>query len=169
MLPLRGYHDTRVDDIVSEAGVSHGSFYRYFANKDELFHVLAEDAASTMVELVSTFPDDADADEVRAWLAGWFGSYRDNGGVISAWQEIDYTDPGLLAFSLDVAVVAFDRLQRIIHRRGYGDSTVDALVMLSIIERIPYTVLVMRHIEEDEAIESSGFIIRRGLLGLEPD
>ena len=32
----RGYHRTRVDDLVTAAGVSHGAFYRYFKNKDEL-------------------------------------------------------------------------------------------------------------------------------------
>ena len=30
----RGYHNTRVDDLVAAAGVSHGAFYRYFRNKD---------------------------------------------------------------------------------------------------------------------------------------
>src|SRR4029450_3318618 len=36
----RGYHNTRVDDLVAAAGVSHGTFYRYFRNKDELQRVL---------------------------------------------------------------------------------------------------------------------------------
>ena len=44
VLPARGYHDARVDDIVAAAGVSHGSFYRYFENKDDFFRVLAEEA-----------------------------------------------------------------------------------------------------------------------------
>ncbi|MEZ5179826.1 MAG: TetR/AcrR family transcriptional regulator [Acidimicrobiales bacterium] len=32
-----GYHDARVDDIVEAAGVSHGTFYRYFDSKDAFF------------------------------------------------------------------------------------------------------------------------------------
>ena len=36
----RGYHNTRVDDLVTAAGVSHGAFYRYFPNKDELARIL---------------------------------------------------------------------------------------------------------------------------------
>ena len=165
VLPVRGYHDTRVDDIVEVAGVSHGSFYRYFSNKDDLFHVLAEDAATAMVDLVNSFPDGAEPGPLREWLDDWFTTYRQNGGVISAWQEIDYDDPALQAFSLEVAMVAFDRLQRIVHQRGFGDSTVDALVLLSVIERIPYSVLSVRHIHAGEAVDASTFFVRRGLFG----
>ena len=155
MLPQRGYHDTRVDDIVEAAGVSHGSFYRYFDNKDDLFHVLAADAATQMVDLVQTFPDDAASDEeLRTWLEGWFESYRANGGVISAWQEINYEDPALAAFSLEIAIVVFDRLTRIVSTRGFGDATVDALGLLSVIERIPYSVLVLDYLAEGEAVEA---------------
>jgi AcrR family transcriptional regulator len=167
ILPRRGYHEARVDDIVEAAGVSHGSFYRYFTNKDQLFHVLAEEAARYMVGLVRTFPEHPDVPELRSWLAGWFESYRDNGGVISAWQEIDYDDPVLQAFSLDVAVVAFDRLCRIVERRGFGDPTVDGLVLLSVIERLPYNVYVLGYLEPDTAIDASVALVRRGLLGLD--
>jgi len=167
VLPQRGYHETRVDDIVAEAGVSHGSFYRYFANKDDLFHVLAEQAATAMVDLVASFPAGVEEPEVRAWLEHWFRTYRANGGVISAWQQIDYADPELAAFSLDVAMVAFDRLIRIVHQRGFGDSTVDAIVLLSVIERIPYSVLTLQHLGEEEAVDASTFIVRRGLFGQE--
>jgi len=36
----KGYHNTTVKDIASEAGVSIGSFYFYFASKEELFSAL---------------------------------------------------------------------------------------------------------------------------------
>ena len=32
----RGYHAARVDDIVRTARTSHGTFYLYFANKEDL-------------------------------------------------------------------------------------------------------------------------------------
>lgn len=166
VLPERGYHETRVDDIVQTAGLSHGSFYRYFGNKDELFHVLAENAAHQMVELVQTFPDDAATEDLRNWLRRWFRSYRKNGGVISTWQEIDYDDPELATFSLDIALAVFDRLVRIVNRRDFGDATVDGLALLSLIERLPYNVLALRYLEEDEAIEASLFLIRRAILGI---
>lgn len=165
VLPQRGFHDTRVDDIVDVAGVSHGSFYRYFSNKDELFHVLAEQAARRMVDLVQTFPENPAGPELVQWLSIWFREYRENGGVISEWQEIGQDDPELSEFSLAIAVVLFDRLDRIVHGRDFGDSSVDALVLLSVIERLPYTVLALEYLDDDDAVAASAFLIRRGILG----
>src|SRR6516164_10918740 len=39
----RGYHAARVDDIVRAARTSHGTFYLYFANKEDLLRALAVD------------------------------------------------------------------------------------------------------------------------------
>lgn len=165
VLPRRGYHDTRVDDIVEEAGVSHGTFYRYFDSKDALFRVLAQQAALTMIDLVTTYPTDASEAELGKWLRGWFDSYEDNGGVISTWQEINYDDPELAAFSLDIAVAVFDRLQRIVSRRGFGDSTVGALFLLAVVERVPYSSQALSHIDRDKAVRAAAAFIRRGILG----
>src|SRR5690349_21936859 len=41
----RGYHAARVDDIVKEARTSHGTFYLYFSNKEDLFRALLHDVA----------------------------------------------------------------------------------------------------------------------------
>lgn len=41
----RGYHATRVDDIVRVARTSHGTFYLYFANKEDLLRALAVECA----------------------------------------------------------------------------------------------------------------------------
>ncbi|HEX5367657.1 MAG TPA: TetR/AcrR family transcriptional regulator [Acidimicrobiales bacterium] len=166
VLPRRGYHETRVDDIVTEAHVSHGSFYRYFESKDHLFHVLADEAAAAMADLVTGFPDDVGSDELHAWLAGWFATYRRNGAVISLWQEIDYADVDLAPFSVEIARVVIDRLTRILARRGFGDARLDATVLLSVVERVPYSVLVLRYVEEGEAVDAATFFIRRGLFGL---
>src|SRR6185503_19557856 len=39
----RGYHAARVDDVVKAARTSHGTFYLYFSNKEDLFRALAID------------------------------------------------------------------------------------------------------------------------------
>ena len=74
--PPAGYHDARVDDIVEAAGVSHGTFYRYFENKDDFFRVLAEAASTRMIEMIDQLRLDADVDELRAWLRDWFARLR---------------------------------------------------------------------------------------------
>src|SRR6476646_9242725 len=41
----RGFHAARVDDIVRAARTSHGTFYLYFANKEDLLRALAVECA----------------------------------------------------------------------------------------------------------------------------
>jgi AcrR family transcriptional regulator len=167
VLPARGYHDTRVDDIVEAAGVSHGTFYRYFENKDDFFRVLAESATIGLIELLDELRPDGDVDELRGWLRAWFTAYESNGGVISTWQEMQ-TNEELAAFSQQVAVSVLTRLVRVLERRGFGDPTVDAVTFLALIERLPYSVYTLGFTDEASAIEAMVTIIRRGFLAL-PD
>src|SRR5215212_998275 len=50
----RGYHQSRVDDIVRAARTSHGTFYLYFANKEDLLRALAVDCAQEMDAMADT-------------------------------------------------------------------------------------------------------------------
>src|SRR5439155_16888238 len=54
VLTERGYHAARVDDIVRMADTSHGTFYLYFANKEDLFRALATECAEAMTALTAT-------------------------------------------------------------------------------------------------------------------
>jgi AcrR family transcriptional regulator len=166
VLPLRGYHDARVDDIVEVAGVSHGSFYRYFENKDDFFRVLAEEASTRMIELLDEFPADADTDALHAWLADWFATYESNGGVISTWQEMHSADPALIDFSQQVAAAVIARLVAVLDQRLFGDSQVEALALLALIERTPYSVYTLGFTQQAQAIDAMVTIIRRGFMGL---
>lgn len=165
VLPARGYHDTRVDDIVDAAGVSHGTFYRYFDNKDDFFRVLAEAASGRMIELVDRLRLDAPRAELRGWLKDWFHSYEADGGVISAWQEMQTNDE-LAAFSQQVAASVFTRLVRLLEGRDFGNPDVDATTLLALIERVPYSVYTLGFTSEADAIESMVTAIRRGFLAL---
>jgi AcrR family transcriptional regulator len=45
-----GYKDTRVEDILQAAGVSRPTFYKFFANRDEVFDAIAESQAFTVIQ-----------------------------------------------------------------------------------------------------------------------
>ncbi len=165
VLPARGYHDARVDDIVKVAGVSHGSFYRYFESKDDLFRVVAAAASTRMIELLDVFPANAEGTELRGWLEDWFATYESNGGVISTWQEMQSSDPKLASFSQGVASSVLARLIQLLDQRDFGDPLVDALALLALIERLPYSVLTLRFTDRADAIDAMVAIIRRGLMG----
>lgn len=167
VLPARGYHDARVDDIVEAADVSHGTFYRYFDNKDDFFRVLAERASTRLIELLDELELDAEVDELRRWLHDWFAAYEGNGGVISTWQEMQ-TNAELAEFSTQVAASVLTRLVRMLEDRTFGDPTVDAITMLALIERLPYSVFTLGFTDQADAVEAMVTIIRRGFLA-EPD
>ena len=55
----RGYHATRVNDVVEIAKTSHGTFYLYFSNKEDLLRALVAEAAGeaqTLYDALSTLP-----------------------------------------------------------------------------------------------------------------
>jgi AcrR family transcriptional regulator len=92
----RGYHAARVDDVVKTARTSHGTFYLYFANKQDLFRALATDVASRMAALAEEFPSLPPCGEgpaaVRAWLGRFADLYDREGAVIQAWTEAEISD-----------------------------------------------------------------------------
>ena len=68
----RGFQAVRVDDVVRRAKTSHGTFYLYFANKDDLFKTLLRDALHDMEIITGDFPvvtrNDAGREALRAWV-----------------------------------------------------------------------------------------------------
>ena len=68
----RGFHAARVDDIVRAARTSHGTFYLYFANKEDLLRALATECAQEMDALADTLgpvgPDAEGYAELRSFL-----------------------------------------------------------------------------------------------------
>jgi len=168
VLPARGFHDARVDDIVEVAGVSHGSFYRYFDNKDHFFRVLAEEASTPMIELLQGFPTAGGEAMVVRWLDEWFATYESNGGVISAWQEMHASEAELLAFSQQVAASVLAHLVRVLEARGFLDPVVEAVALLALVERVPHNVFTLQLTKPADAIDAMVTIVQRGFTGLGP-
>ncbi len=48
----RGYHGTTVRDVLNEAGISTGSFYFYFSNKEELFETLYDEMNNIYLNVI---------------------------------------------------------------------------------------------------------------------
>lgn len=58
----QGYYQTQISDIQNEAGVARGTIYQYFKNKDDIFMTLLENLHTEMKEVISSKPEDLDAD-----------------------------------------------------------------------------------------------------------
>src|SRR5215472_5614022 len=85
----RGFYAARVDDIVRAARTSHGTFYLYFANKEELLRALAVECAHEMGSLAgglgAVSVDEEGAAELRRFLESFFSTYARFGPVLRAW------------------------------------------------------------------------------------
>ncbi|MBC7230535.1 MAG: TetR/AcrR family transcriptional regulator [Actinobacteria bacterium] len=48
----KGYHGAKIEDIAAELNIGHGTFYRYFKNKLDIFNRVLEEIISMAAELV---------------------------------------------------------------------------------------------------------------------
>ena len=55
-----GFHETSMQDLFAEAGLSSGAFYRYFAGKDELILAIAQDNFRDVVAMIHTVAQESD-------------------------------------------------------------------------------------------------------------
>jgi AcrR family transcriptional regulator len=168
----RGYHAARVDDIVRAARASHGTFYLYFANKEDLLRALATDCADDLAKLADRIgpitPDEEGFGELRAFLAEFVATYRRYGPVIRAWMEDQVADPEIDR----LGVKAFTAIGA---RLGQRMREVDAVVenetaaagaLMAMLERFNYALSSRRLILEDDAmLDTLAHIIHRGFFG----
>lgn len=72
----RGFAATRLEDVAAAAGVSKGTVYLYFANKEELFKTVVREnlvpALAKGMDLVDTF-EGSTPELLRELLLGWWG------------------------------------------------------------------------------------------------
>jgi len=72
----RGYAATRLEDVAAAAGVSKGTVYLYFANKEELFKTVVREnmvpALARGIDLVETY-EGSTPELLRELLLGWWG------------------------------------------------------------------------------------------------
>jgi AcrR family transcriptional regulator len=89
----RGYYAARVDDIVKLANTSHGTFYLYFSNKEDLFRALAEEVGDELEALARRLPavgpDAEGRAALRAWISEFADLYEHYGPVVKAWTEAE--------------------------------------------------------------------------------
>jgi AcrR family transcriptional regulator len=160
----RGYHSTRVDDLVAAAGVSHGAFYRYFRNKDALARILTARAmratGTTLLEIPDVFDDESAAKgALRRWLRRYHAAQASEAAMLRVWVDAALQDPALRTESAPPLDWGRRRVSRFLRPRGFGDVDMDALVMVALLG-------VFGARERSAAdIEAADHIVERGLLG----
>lgn len=169
----RGYNATRVDDIVKEARTSHGTFYLYFSNKEDLFQTLVSGITEQMRELArdlhSVQANKAGYEELRNWIGRFYDLYAHYHPVIRAWTELN-------ASNADMARTGAFVLRRFIDQLVLRVSEIDpppvsdpetaALAMVSMVERATFFAIVgMVKVDREELLDNLASILHVGLFG----
>jgi AcrR family transcriptional regulator len=153
----KGYHTARVDDIVKVAKTSHGTFYLYFANKEDLFAALVQDVGDRLTGLTASLepigPDEHGRAVLRSWIGEFAGVYEEYGSIIRSWTEaeVDESAVGQMGAGVlgDIATALGDHL---VDTPDDTDPQVAALAVVALVERLNYFIHTGQVTEDRERI-----------------
>jgi len=154
----RGFNGVRVDDVVKRAGISHGTFYLYFANKEDLFKALLRDALHDMEIVTGDFPvvtsDDTGLRLLRAWVRKFSAAYAAHGTVLrtlsSANAQMDMFADGLQLFgSLTEAMTTGMTASAAAAGRHQENAELTAFACIMMIERVNFVMTTEVPLPED--------------------
>jgi AcrR family transcriptional regulator len=174
----RGYHAARVDDVVKLARTSHGTFYLYFANKEDLFAALTAEVVTAMHELAEALPALAPGADglaaLRAWVSNLADVYDHHGPVIVAWTEAEIGDSSFGRLGDDLisgmAGALATRIGAIKTETATNigiDAPVAALALVAMIERLHYYSMTQQvRIERDAMIDTLASVTHAAICGV---
>jgi AcrR family transcriptional regulator len=167
-----GFQGARVEDIVRRAKTSHGTFYLYFANKDDLFRTLLRDALVDMANITDEFPvvtgNDAGKAALRKWVQSFCDTYAAHATVIRILSQAEIVGESVFSDGLQL----FFRLSEVMTQgmtaaqgaaAGEGMLTehaeLTAVACLMMLERINYLMSAEVRLPKDEMIDRLTAII----------
>lgn len=128
-----GYLDTRLVDITQEANCSSGTFYTYFASKEEIFAAILEHAQEDMLHpgMQHVAGDDDPASIVEASNRAYFEAYRRNAKLMGLLEQVANIDPEFSKLRQNRADAFIQRNARSIadlQKRGLADPDLDPML-----------------------------------------
>ncbi|MFJ9173812.1 TetR/AcrR family transcriptional regulator [Streptomyces sp. NPDC102360] len=111
-----GFVDARVADIVSAAGVSHGTFYTYFESKLAIFRALIAEVNAELMEVIAAPAVGEDgvhhdiADRLRASNGAYLDVYRKNAALMMLNEQQASIDPEVRKHRIEARRVQVNRV-----------------------------------------------------------
>jgi AcrR family transcriptional regulator len=157
----RGYHATRVDDLAAAAGVSHGVFYRYFENKNELAIVLTVRAMRSVSDAFVGIPDltTPNGPELRRWFRRYNAAQSGEAAMIRVWVDAALEDARLRSLSAAALDWGRRRMVRILGDGGSCDIDIEAVVMVALLGAFGSQP------RGAATVDAAANIVERGLVG----
>ena len=137
----RGYAATRLEDVAAQAGVSKGTLYLYFENKEALFKSVVRTNMLPLLAEAESMIDGyggSSADLLRELVLGWWVSASSSGlnGITKLMMAESGNFPELAQFYHDEVIVRSDAMVVRLLERGMQRGefrTVDAEAMKKVI------------------------------------
>jgi AcrR family transcriptional regulator len=154
----RGLNGVRVDDVVKRAGISHGTFYLYFSNKEDLFKALLKDALHDMEIVAGDFPvvtsDSTGLAVLRKWVRKFSAAYAAHGTVLrtlsSANAPLEIFSDGLqLFYSMTQAITTGMTAAAEATGHHQENAELTAFACLMMIERVNFVMTTEVPLPED--------------------
>jgi len=145
----RGFNGVRVDDVVRRAGISHGTFYLYFSNKEDLFKALLRDALHDMETVAGDFPvvteDETGLVVLRQWVRKFFAAYAAHSTVLRTLSSANapgeiFGDGLRLFFSITEAMTTGMTAAAEAAGRHQEHAELTAFACLMMLERVNFVI-----------------------------
>jgi AcrR family transcriptional regulator len=168
----RGYYETRVNDVVKIAKTSHGTFYLYFSNKEDLLRALVAEAgtaAQYLADALNSPPELGGTpqwDDVRRWVSVYSDLWIRYAALFRAWTDLARIDPGLANILRKTFTVMSDALARQIASvdSDHGiDPQTAAMGILAMLDRFHDVREFVRQPVDDVALDTLASMVFRAL------
>ena len=163
----RGFHAARVDDIVRAARTSHGTFYLYFTNKEDLLRALATECGLE-IERAGRDARSGGTRRRRVRRAArvprrFFATYRRYGPVIRAWMEGHVEDRAVSALGVRSFTEIATALDRRMREAGVASDDASISALMALLERFAYFIVSRRlDFDSDAMLDTVTLIVHRG-------
>jgi AcrR family transcriptional regulator len=160
----QGYLDTNVGDIAKKARVAHGTFYTYFASKEEIFAEVADDLQHQLLTTAEAEPHPPPgsmlSERIERANRGYLRGFAENARMMGVLEQVATFNPRLAAIRRANRRYFVQRNTASIRRwqeQGLVDERLDAgyaaSALGSMVDRSAYVWMVLGEpFELDEAV-----------------
>jgi AcrR family transcriptional regulator len=172
----RGYHNTRVNDVVEIAKTSHGTFYLYFSNKEDLLRALVTEAAGeaqSLYDALNTLPADGGKpqwEDVHRWVTAFSDLWQRYAPLFRSWTDLTGIDPELVDIMRETFTAMAGALAKQIVPDSSGhfmDPDVAGMATLAMLDRFHYFLEFSGRTIDEAALETMTTMVYRAFV--DPD
>jgi AcrR family transcriptional regulator len=169
----QGYFAARVDDIVALANTSHGTFYLYFTNKEDVLRALVAEAGQEVLALDASLgeitPDEQGWKELRTWVEQFSNAWQHHSPVIRAWIDVMGNDTEFFSTQAHGAVsqissILAKRIERAT-RPGEVDPEAAAEAVIAMIDQFHFLRRFAGEPIDSACLDTLTTIIHGGIFG----